>query len=98
MSIDGRWPRLFAFLGGAFRHPDPKQPFETAEFGALITACGDYDRDSRAAISVFRRSMVIVIGPTPRGTGEIAEATSLTAAKSTSPTSLSPTRLMPTSI
>ena len=38
-----------------------------------------------AARSVFRSSIAIVIGPTPPGTGDIADAFSATAAKSTSP-------------
>ena len=43
-------------------------------------------------------SIVMVIGPTPPGTGEIQPATSRTAAKSTSPTSLPvASRFMPTS-
>jgi hypothetical protein len=37
---------------------------------------------------VFISSMVIVIGPTPPGTGVMCDATSLTPAKSTSPHSL----------
>src|SRR5579862_1892703 len=53
---------------------------------------------SRAAITVLASSIVIVIGPTPPGTGVIAPATSLTLAKSTSPTSLLSTRVVPTSI
>jgi len=39
-----------------------------------------------AAFTVFVRSIAMVIGPTPPGTGEIAEAFSFTASKSTSPT------------
>src|SRR6185369_13894017 len=41
----------------------------------------------RAASSVFLSNIVIVIGPTPPGTGEIAAATSETSWKATSPTS-----------
>src|SRR5438105_10610058 len=44
-----------------------------------------------AALTVFDRSMAIVIGPTPPGTGAIAEAIALTRAKSTSPTIFPPT-------
>src|SRR5215216_8033040 len=50
-----------------------------------------------AARSVLARSIAIVMGPTPPGTGVIAPATSLAASKSTSPTSPSSVRLMPTS-
>ena len=50
-------------------------------------------------MSVFSRSTAIVIGPTPPGTGEIAEAISLTPSKSTSPARVpSSRRLMPTSM
>jgi len=53
----------------------------------------------RAASIVLTISMVTVIGPTPPGTGVIAEATSATAAKSTSPHSLpAVSRFIPTSI
>ena len=38
----------------------------------------------------FRKTIETVIGPTPPGTGVIAEATFLTSSKSTSPTSLIP--------
>jgi hypothetical protein len=41
----------------------------------------------RAASTVLRRSMAMVIGPTPPGTGVMAEATSRTASNSTSPRS-----------
>src|SRR5262249_1968959 len=52
----------------------------------------------RAACTVLYRSMVIVIGPTPPGTGVIFDATPRTASKSTSPTSLpSASRFIPTS-
>ena len=55
--------------------------------------------DILAAVSVFSRSIVIVIGPTPPGTGVIADAFSLTDAKSTSPVSLPSARLfIPTSM
>jgi len=47
---------------------------------------------SRAEVSVFCSNMAIVIGPTPPGTGVIADATSFAASKSTSPTNLSLTR------
>ena len=57
-----------------------------------------------AEAMVLCMSMVMVIGPTPPGTGVMAAAFSLTASKSTSPTSLKPrlvpgasTRLTPTS-
>src|SRR5216117_1745492 len=43
-------------------------------------------RASSAAYTVFDRSIAIVIGPTPPGTGEIASAFGRTASKSTSPT------------
>src|SRR5436309_13439175 len=43
-------------------------------------------RASSAAYTVFDRSIAIVIGPTPPGTGEIASALGRTASKSTSPT------------
>src|SRR5207245_7722577 len=50
-----------------------------------------------AARSVLRRSIAIVIGPTPPGTGVIAWARAATLAKSTSPTSFPVSRrLMPT--
>src|SRR5256885_7305683 len=41
---------------------------------------------SSAAYTVFERSIAIVIGPTPPGTGEIASTFGRTASKSTSPT------------
>src|SRR5690606_9854581 len=44
----------------------------------------------RAASSVFESSIAIVIGPTPPGTGVMAEATRLTPSKSTSPRILYP--------
>ena len=44
---------------------------------------------------MFESSIAIVIGPTPRGTGVIADATSLTASKSTSPTRPSSVLLVP---
>src|SRR5690606_36687408 len=60
---------------------------------------------ARAARSVFCSNIVIVIGPTPPGTGVIASATSAASSKCTSPTSRYPrfalgssTRLMPTSM
>mmetsp|Transcript_11886 Transcript_11886/g.31409 ORF Transcript_11886/g.31409 Transcript_11886/m.31409 type:complete len:222 (+) Transcript_11886:103-768(+) len=63
-----------------------------------LTAC-------RARLSVFFRSMAMVIGPTPPGTGVISDATSTASANATSPTSRWPsffvassTALMPTSI
>src|SRR5665213_1891883 len=43
-----------------------------------------------AACAVLARSMAIVIGPTPPGTGVIAAAISRTASKSTSPQSRYP--------
>ena len=51
-----------------------------------------------AASSVLRRSIAIVIGPTPPGTGVIAPASSAAGSKSTSPTRPSSVRLMPTSM
>src|SRR5690606_4112838 len=51
-----------------------------------------------AACRVLARSMAMVIGPTPPGTGVMAPARSFAASKSTSPTSLpSGRRLIPTS-
>src|SRR4051812_36073801 len=51
-----------------------------------------------AARAQFSRSIAMVIGPTPPGTGVIQPATGLTAVKSTSPASdPSARRLMPTS-
>src|SRR2546427_3739395 len=48
---------------------------------------------------VLTSSMVIVMGPTPPGTGVMKPATSLTPSKSTSPQSLpSSLRFMPTSM
>ncbi len=43
---------------------------------------------SAADFTVFDSNIVIVIGPTPPGTGEIALATSLTSSKRTSPQTL----------
>ena len=51
-----------------------------------------------ASVVVLLSSIAIVIGPTPPGTGVIAEATSFTASKSTSPTRPFSVRLMPTSM
>ena len=42
--------------------------------------------DMRALSSVFQRSMVMVIGPTPPGTGVMADATAAQDSKSASPT------------
>ncbi len=47
---------------------------------------------------MLNRSIVIVIGPTPPGTGVIREAISFTASKSTSPTSLKPVFFVESSI
>src|SRR6476646_2653617 len=55
-------------------------------------------RRAVAASTVLRRSIAIVIGPTPPGTGVIAPAHSLADAKWTSPNNLPSTRFMPTSI
>mmetsp|Transcript_106347 Transcript_106347/g.343050 ORF Transcript_106347/g.343050 Transcript_106347/m.343050 type:complete len:245 (+) Transcript_106347:459-1193(+) len=59
----------------------------------------------RARFSVFFMSMAMVMGPTPPGTGVMAEATALASAKCTSPTRRWPlffvassTALMPTSM
>ena len=49
-------------------------------------------------VTVFFKSMAIVIGPTPPGTGVIALAFADASSKSTSPTNLPSTRLIPTSI
>ena len=58
-----------------------------------------FTRRPRRACRVFTSSIVIVIGPTPPGTGVIQPATSRTPAKSTSPQSLpSSLRFMPTSM
>ena len=61
--------------------------------------------ECRARLTVFFISIAIVIGPTPPGTGVMADATVLTASKSTSPTMRYPRflvasgrSLMPTSI
>ena len=52
-----------------------------------------------AAVSVFLSNIVMVMGPTPPGTGVMAEAIGSTDAKSTSPVSLpSARRFMPTSM
>mmetsp|Transcript_21458 Transcript_21458/g.61246 ORF Transcript_21458/g.61246 Transcript_21458/m.61246 type:complete len:504 (+) Transcript_21458:39-1550(+) len=62
-------------------------------------------RECRAKFKVFFKSMAIVMGPTPPGTGVIFAATPFASAKLTSPTSRCPsffvassTGLMPTSI
>src|SRR5437879_2097666 len=60
-------------------------------------------RRAAAAASVLRSRQAIVIGPTPPGTGVIAPATLLVAAKSTSPAirtlpSAPVIRLIPTSM
>src|SRR6516225_5953736 len=69
---------------------------------ALIAAGPNFRQVSisaRALRSVFDRSMAIVMGPTPPGTGVMWEARSAAAANSTSPTSLPlGRRLMPTSM
>ncbi len=49
---------------------------------------GDFTRLARAAIKVFRISIMFVTGPVPPGTGVIAPATAVAEAKSTSPTIL----------
>lgn len=46
--------------------------------------------DLIADCTVFRISIATVIGPTPPGTGVMKPATSLAAAKSTSPTNFEP--------
>src|SRR6476620_3368997 len=55
-------------------------------------------RRAVAASTVLRRSIAIVIGPTPPGTGVIAPATSLADGKCTSPRRPSSVRLTPTSM
>src|SRR6185436_5270862 len=52
----------------------------------------------RAALTVFCKSIAIVIGPTPPGTGVISRARRAAPSKSTSPTKPASVRLMPTSI
>src|SRR5690606_18085847 len=54
----------------------------------LTAVCASVLRAVRrlAASSVFRRSMVMVMGPTPPGTGVIASAISATSSNATSPT------------
>src|SRR5436190_459015 len=52
----------------------------------------------RAAFTVLRSRQAIVIGPTPPGTGVIADATSETSSKATSPERPSSRRFVPTSI
>src|SRR5918994_7645499 len=56
------------------------------------------DTEFRAAVTVLLKSIAMVIGPTPPGTGVIQEAFSLTDSKSTSPTNLPDCLLVPTSI
>src|SRR5690349_2883299 len=53
---------------------------------------------SRPALTVLRSRQAIVIGPTPPGTGVIAEATSATSSWSTSPNRPSSRRFWPTSM
>src|SRR3972149_2111915 len=80
--------------------PRPRHRRDGAWFAAPPTGTA---ADRSAAATVFERSMVTVMGPTPPGTGVIQEATSFTASKSTSPTMRLPllregsgTRLFPT--
>src|SRR5205814_10512926 len=53
---------------------------------------------ARAASSVLRRSMAMVMGPTPPGTGVMAPATAAALSNSTSPTRPVSVRLTPTSM
>src|SRR6476661_1632332 len=62
-------------------------------FAAIIASGLSYATCIRAAASVLYINIVTVSGPTPRGTGVIADATSLAAAKSTSPTTPASVRL-----
>ena len=94
--------------------PSARQLVEHLRKGRLIdlspspTSSAGIGRPRRrqAACRVLRSRQAMVIGPTPPGTGVMAEATSAASAKATSPTSRvlpSPaagfgTRLMPTSI
>src|SRR6218665_1629135 len=67
--------------------------------GLSMSGCQGFAALRSVACMVLTSSMVMVIGPTPPGTGVIQPATCLTRSKSTSPQSLpSAWRLMPTSM
>ena len=62
--------------------------FVPAEVSVFLTLVDHCLTPISAALMVFIMSMQMVMGPTPPGTGVIAEAFSLTCSKSTSPTTL----------
>src|SRR5262245_30381234 len=68
-------------LGGDGEVAGPDERLEAAR--GVAHRCSD---SFSAAVTVFSRSIAVVIGPTPPGTGVIIPATSLTSSKSTSPT------------
>src|SRR3989338_9504278 len=81
------------FPSGKVDHPGAELFMNLVEGGCLHAA------DRFAPWRVFQRSMVIVIGPTPPGTGVIKEARLAASSNSTSPQSLSSAlRFIPTSM
>ena len=78
-------PVVRAARGGARALPPVSGPFAYAD---PFRTGSSYATGSvrRAEATVLKRSIVIVMGPTPPGTGVIREAFSLMASKSTSPT------------
>ena len=71
---------------------------ERANRSAYEPGAATLERRCCAAVNVLRRSIAIVIGPTPPGTGVISPATSA-ALRSTSPTSFpASSRFMATSM
>ena len=86
------WPSPFP----ASQVLKPRKAYHQQSGSQLSSGRGCRERSK--ACRVFLRSMATVMGPTPPGTGVMAEATGATESKSTSPTSFPSTRLIPTSI
>jgi len=64
--------------------PSPANPFDAQNTADQFAGVSPTDRS--ADTMVLCSSIVMVIGPTPPGTGEMSEAFLLTPSKSTSPT------------
>src|SRR5262249_28409104 len=66
-------PSLAAgYSSGEAKSPHKRTGPKTRHYSAALAA--DFSRRSRAALTVFDMSMVMVIGPTPPGTGVSAPA------------------------
>mmetsp|Transcript_15182 Transcript_15182/g.45779 ORF Transcript_15182/g.45779 Transcript_15182/m.45779 type:complete len:373 (+) Transcript_15182:227-1345(+) len=95
--------------GASAQHAVKSEPWNSCDCEMCDGSCGQLDQASptdRLKLSrVLVRSMAMVIGPTPPGTGVMRDAFSLASSKCTSPTSRYPsffegssTALMPTSM